>query len=248
MPRDRSSWAAFAGMGVLNNLIPFTLIFWGQTQIPSALAAILNATTPLWGVVFAHFLTRDERMRANRLGGVLLGFAGVVVMVGPAALGGMGAAGLAQLAVVAAAVSYAFAGIFGRRFKATPPMVTATGQVTTTTVMMLPVALLVDRPWDLPMPGVPSWGAVLGLALLSTALAYVIFFRILAAAGATNILLVTFLIPVSALVLGMLVLGERLDPGHFAGMALIALGLGAIDGRPLGSLAALWPRKARGAG
>ena len=142
-------------------------------------------------------------------------------------------AGVDPLAVLGAALSYSFAGIFGRRFKSmgVSPLVTATGQVTASTLMLLPVALLADRPWTLPMPSAAAWGAVIGIALLSTALAYVIFFRVLASAGATNLMLVTFLIPVSAILLGGLFLGERLAVRHGIGIALIAGGLAAIDGR-----------------
>jgi drug/metabolite transporter (DMT)-like permease len=233
MPGSPRTWGTFAVMGLLNNLVPFSLIFWGQTHIASGLASILNSTTPLFTVVLAHFLTRDERLTANRLTGVLAGLVGVVVMIGPDVLGGLRANVLAQGAVLCAALSYALAGIYGRRFRGTPPLVTAAGQVTATSVMLLPVMLLADRPWTLPLPGVRTWAAVAGLALLCTALAYVLYFRILAVAGATNLLLVTFLIPVSALLLGGLVLGERLEPRHFCGMGLIALGLAAIDGRPL---------------
>lgn len=233
MPQDRRTWAAFFGMGTLNNLVPFCLIVWGQTQIASGLASILNATTPLFGVMVAHVLTRDEKMTGNRLAGVLVGFAGVAVMIGPAAWGGLGDRLLPQVAVLGAALSYAFAGIFGRRFKGmgVSPMVTATGQVTASALMLVPVALLIDHPWTLPLPTPAAWGAVAGLALLSTALAYVIFFRVLASAGATNLMLVTFLIPVSAILLGNLFLGERLAVRHGVGMALIAGGLAAIDGR-----------------
>lgn len=238
MPRDRRTWIAFFGMGALNNLVPFCLIVWGQTQIASGVASVLNATTPLFGVMVAHVLTRDEKMTGNRLAGVLVGFAGVAVMIGPSALEGFVGAGpgsglLPQLAVLGAALSYSFAGIFGRRFKSmgVSPLVTATGQVTASTLMLVPVALLADRPWTLPMPSVAAWGAVIGIALLSTALAYVIFFRVLASAGATNLMLVTFLIPVSAILLGGLFLGERLAVRHGVGMALIAGGLAAIDGR-----------------
>ncbi|PWC75767.1 DMT family transporter [Azospirillum sp. TSH64] len=233
MPRDRRTWAAFFAMGVLNNLVPFCLIVWGQTQISSGVASVLNATTPLFGVLVAHVLTRDEKMTGNRLAGVLVGFAGVAVMIGPTALAGLGNGLLPQLAVLGAALSYSFAGIFGRRFKGmgVSPLVTATGQVTASTLMLVPVALLVDRPWTLPMPSTAAWGAVVGIALLSTALAYVIFFRVLASAGATNLMLVTFLIPVSAILLGGLFLGERLAVRHGIGMALIAGGLAAIDGR-----------------
>ncbi|CAO3447690.1 DMT family transporter [Azospirillum largimobile] len=233
MPRDWRTWTAFFGMGTLNNLLPFCLIVWGQTQIASGLASVLNATTPLFGVVVAHVLTRDERMTGNRLAGMLVGFAGVAAMIGPAAWGGLGDGLLPQVAVLGAALSYAFAGIFGRRFKGmgVSPMITATGQVAASSLMLVPVALLVDRPWTLPLPTPATWGAVAGLALLSTALAYVIFFRVLASVGATNLMLVTFLIPVSAILLGSLFLDERLAVRHGVGMALIAAGLAAIDGR-----------------
>jgi drug/metabolite transporter (DMT)-like permease len=232
LPASLRQWASFAVMGALNNAIPFSLIVWGQTQIASGLAAILNATTPLFTVVLAHVLTRDERLTPNRAAGVLVGFAGVALMIGLPVLEGVGTHLGAQLAVLAAAMSYALAGIFGRRFRALPPAVTAAGQVSASTLMLLPVALVLDRPWTLPLPAPQALGALAGLALLSTALAYVIYFRVLRAAGATNLLLVTFLIPASALMLGSLVLNERLEPRHFAGMALIGLGLAAIDGRP----------------
>ena len=235
IPRDREVWLAFLGMGVLNNIIPFSLIVWGQTHIASGLASILNATTPLFAVIAAHFLTADEKMTGGRLVGVLVGFLGVALMIGPSVLSDLGANLLAQLAVLGGAVSYSIAGIFGRRFRrmGLPPLLPAAGQVTASAVLMLPVALIVDRPWTLAMPSAQAWMALFGLAVLATALAYVIFFRILATAGATNLMLVTFLIPVSAILLGALVLGEVLAPKHFAGMALIAVGLAAIDGRLL---------------
>jgi drug/metabolite transporter (DMT)-like permease len=233
MPWDGSTWLAFFGMGLLNNAIPFSLIVWGQTHIASGLASILNATTPLFTVLVAHVLTPDERLSKGRIVGVLLGLAGVVALIGPQALTGLGQDVLAQLAVLGAALSYAFASIFGRRFKrmGVPPLATATGQVTASSALLFPVALFVDRPWTLTWPDLPVWSAILGLALLATALAYILFFRILASAGAVNLMLVTFLIPVSAILLGSAFLGERLAPMDFAGMALIGLGLAAIDGR-----------------
>lgn len=244
LPRERSVWRAFFGMGLLNNVVPFCLIVWGQTHIASGLAAILGATTPLATVLVAHALTADEKLSARRIAGVLVGLAGVVAMIGPDALAGLGAHVLAQLAVLGAAVSYAFAGVYGRRFKAlgVSPMQTAAGQVTASSVMLLPLALAIDRPWTLAMPGPGVWGAVLGIAALSTALGYVLYFRILATAGATNVLLVTFLNPVTAIVLGTLVLGERLALRDGLGMALIGLGLAAIDGRLLDWLRASVPR------
>ncbi|WP_431854561.1 DMT family transporter [Azospirillum sp.] len=241
MPDSARAWRPFFVLGFLNNLVPFSLIVWGQTQIASGLAAILNATTPLFGVVLAHALTADERLTAPRLAGVLLGIGGVGVIVGPEALGGAGTAVLAQLAVLGAALSYGCAGIYGRRFRGTPPLVTAAGQVTASALMILPVALLVDRPWEGAVPGAETWGALVGLALLGTAGAYVLYFRIMARAGATNAMLVTLLIPVSALLLGAVVLGEAVEPRQAAGMALIGLGLAVIDGRPLGWVRRLAP-------
>ena len=231
LPRSLRLWRAFLVMGTLNNLIPFTLIVWGQTQITGGLAAILNATTPLFTVVLAHKLTRDERMTKAKLAGVVMGFFGVAVMIGPQALEGMTTFVLAQVAVLGAALSYGLAGIYGRRFREVPPLVTAAGQVTASSVLLCPVAILVDQPWTLALPDSAVLGSLAGLGLLSTAAAYVIYFRVLATAGATNLLLVTFLIPVSAILLGGLVLGERLSAGQLAGMAVIAVGLSVIDSR-----------------
>jgi drug/metabolite transporter (DMT)-like permease len=244
MPREARVWATFFGMGALNGVIPFSLIVWAQIHITSGLASILNATTPLFGVLVAHVFTSDEKMTVGRLAGVLTGLAGVAVMIGPQALGGIGTDTIADLACLSAALIYALAGVYGRRFKAmgVSPIVTATGQVTAATIMLLPVVLVVERPWTLPMPSPAVWGAVIGIAALSTAFAYVLYFRILATAGATNLLLVTFLIPVSALLLGTIVLREPLVASQLTGMVLIGTGLVAIDGRlPRLLRARLWP-------
>jgi drug/metabolite transporter (DMT)-like permease len=235
MPMDRKIWAAFFVIGLFNNILPVYLIAWGQVRIASGLASILAATIPLFGVLVAHLFTHDEKMSANRVAGLLLGFAGVVVMIGPAALSGLGGDVLGQLAVLAAALSSACASVFGRRFQAMrlSPLVTATGQVTAATTILLPIVLLVDRPSTLAFPSEAVLGAVVGLALLSTVLGYFLYFRILSTAGATNLLLVGFLMPVTAVLLGSLLLDERLDPRQFLGMALIGLGLAAMDGRLL---------------
>lgn len=231
MPGSLRAWRAFWVMGLLNNAIPMSLILWGQIRIGSGLAAILNASTPLFTVLLAHFFTPDEPMTAKRIGGVLFGVAGVAVMIGPVALRGLDGGLLAQLAMIGAAISYACAGIFGRRFGGAPPFVTAAGQVTASSLSMLPLSLILDRPWLLPRPDARTWAAVVGLALLCTALAYVIYFRILATSGASNLLLVTLLMPVNAVFLGITMLGERIEPRHVLGMALIAAGLATIDGR-----------------
>ncbi len=240
MPRRAKLWLAFLAMGLLNNVVPFTLIVWGQTHIASGLAAILNATTPLFTVVVAGAFLADERPTPVKFIGVAIGLFGVVLMIGPKALGGLGTDVLAQLAILGAALSYAFAGVFGRRFKAmgVSPIITAAGQVTASSAVLVPVALVFESQANLLDLGTIPWTAIISLAVLSTAVAYVLYFRLLASAGATNLLLVTFLIPVSAILLGSLVLNESLETIHFIGMALIGLGLVAIDGRLLKSLTA----------
>jgi drug/metabolite transporter (DMT)-like permease len=223
-------WPALFVMGFLNNVVPFTLFVLAQGEISGALASILNATTPLFTVVVAHLATADERITAGKAVGLGLGFAGVVVMLAGAEIGGATAA---KLACLAAALSYACAGVWGRRFRrlGVAPLTTAFGQVAAASVLILPVWLWLDRPWALGWPGPEVAGAIIGIAALSTVLAYLIYFRLLATAGATNLSLVTFLIPVSATALGWAVLGERLLPQHVAGFGLIVAGLAAIDGR-----------------
>ncbi len=231
--RPGAPWRAYLTMGLLNNVLPFGLIFWGQMQIPSGLASILNATTPLFTLVVAHHLTRDETIDRTKFAALLAGLAGVAALVGPDLL--FADAGLwGQIACLGAAVSYALAGVYGRRFRAMgiAPLEAAAGQVTASTALILPIMLIVERPWTLPtVPSPAVLAALAGLALLSTALAYVLYFRILAAAGATTLLLVTFLIPVTAILLGWIVLGETLARRQLAGMALIGLGLVLVDGR-----------------
>ncbi len=242
LPTSALAWGALLVMGVLNNVIPFSLIVWGQTHIESGLASILNATTPLFGVVLAGLLLSDERFTRLKLLGVFFGFAGTVVMIGPPALQGLGVDTLAQLAIIGAAVSYGLASVFGRRLKVMgiSPVMAAAGQVSLSTLLLLPLVLYVDKPLSLPMPAIDVWLALIALAVFSTALAYILYFRILASAGASNLLLVTFLIPVSAIFLGYSFLHERLEAQHFLGMVLIGVGLSAIDGR-------LWQLRGRGA-
>jgi len=231
-PRPRD----FAILGLLNNVLPFCLIFWGQTQISVGLASILNATTPLFSVIVAHFLTKDEKLTSLRALGVAAGMIGVAAMIGVGALTDLGASLPHQLAVLAAALSYGFAGVYSRRFKGAQPMTIATGQLTASALILAPVALLIDRPWLLPIPSDAVLGCLLALGLFSTALAYFLYFRILTASGATNAAMVTFLVPVSALALGVFLLGETIGASQWIGMALIALGLSLIDGR-------LWRRR-----
>ena len=227
-----SIWIAFLIMAVMNSLVPHSLIAWGQKHIDSALASILISSTPLFSVILAHVLSGEERMTAARVIGVLLGLVGVVILIGPSALRGLDRPGFGQLAVLGAALSYACAGVYGRRFRDLPPLVAAVGQLTCTVVLVLPLALVVDQPWTR-RPSPLALGALVALGLLSTGLGYLIFCRILAVAGATNVMLVNFLNPISALLLGVLILGERPEWPVFAGMACIFAGLVMIDGRLL---------------
>jgi drug/metabolite transporter (DMT)-like permease len=232
MPRDAKRWREFSVMGFLNNALPFVLLVWSETKISSGLAAILNATTPVFSVLIAHFYSTDERLTWHKGFGVLFGVLGVLVLLGPSLLVNAGGDQLLpELACIFTALIYAVAGIYGRRFKDLAALNVATGQITASAAMLLPLALIVDHPWTLPNPSVQAWQAIIGLAVLSTALAYVIFFRLLASAGATNALLVTLLVPVSAVLLGVLFLKEAFTAQTLAGMGLIAAGLAAIDGR-----------------
>ena len=234
VPWTAATWAAFAGMGELNNLIPVAaLIAWSQQTIASGLSSVLIATTPVFSILVAHCFTTDDRMSANKVVGVALGVAGVAALVGIDTLDGSLRTFSAILGCLGAALSYGFANVFGRRFKrlGIAPTVGAFGQLVATAVMVAPAAFVFDRPWLLPPPSEVVWAAMIGLVLLSTALAYAIFFRLLGSAGTTNISLVTLLIPVSAILLGGLVLGERMSALQCVGMALIGLGLVVIDGR-----------------
>jgi len=233
IPRDAPTWRAFFGMGLLNNLIPFTLLFWGETRIGGGLASILNATTPIFSIILAHLLTADEKITPRKFGGILLGFAGVFVLIGGGLIHHAGGPLMAMVACLGAALSYGLAGVFGRRFRrmGVAPALGAFGQTVTSSCMMLPIALAFEHPWVLPMPGPLTWAALLGLALLCTALGYILFFRILAAGGAVNSSLVTLLVPVSGVLLNSLFLGERLGPSQFAGMVAILCGLLVMDGR-----------------
>jgi len=226
-----SRWRELLIMGLINNAIPFTLIFLGQTKIGSGLASILNATTPLWAILVAQIFTTDEKITPAKLIGCGLGLAGMVLLIGPAALGIADSPLWAKLAVIGAAVSYGFAASFGKRFKGVSPRITATGQLTASTLIMLPLALIVDQPWSLPMPPVNVIAAILALALVSTAFAYIVFFRILSVAGATSASLVTLLVPPAAILLGILFLGESLSLTETLGLGLIALGLLSLDNR-----------------
>jgi drug/metabolite transporter (DMT)-like permease len=233
LPRSAKAIATVAVLGFGNCALPFALIAWGQTHLPSGLASILNAATPLFSVLAAHVLTVEEKLSGLKVFGTVAGLTGVAWLIGPDLLTGAGANLWAEFAVLAAALAYALSAIFGRRVRALGlrPIDVAAGQLTAATLYLAPLALIIDRPWTLPAPSAETIAAVQAIAAFSTALAYVVYFRILAGAGATNVLLVTLLVPATSVVLGALFLHERLMGRQFLGFALIALGLAFIDGR-----------------
>ncbi|MBT8363900.1 MAG: DMT family transporter [Deltaproteobacteria bacterium] len=235
MPSSISTWGAYLVMGAINNAIPFSLIVWGQTHIDSGVASILNATTPIFTVLLAHMLTSDEHLTLRKICGVLIGFLGVYIMMAPELKDGFSWRGLGQIAILCATVSYSFAGIYGKRFKDISPVVNSAGMLLCSSVMMFPL-FIITTPLRMLNPSLDAMAAVVGIAIISTAMAYLLYFRILASAGATNVLLVTFLVPISALLLGVGVLDEVIHIWEYAGMVCIFLGLAIIDGRLLARL------------
>jgi drug/metabolite transporter (DMT)-like permease len=236
-PRGISGWTPFVAIGLFNNVLPFSLIVAGQTYIPSGLASILNATTPLFAVIVMA-ATGEEKLHARRIAGVIVGLIGVVILHG--GFGGKGfglenGQGIGILLCLAGAFSYGLSALVARRMLSnSPPLGTATFQLLASTAMMIVVAGFVEHPWQLPMPAASTWFAVIGLAALSTALAYIVFFQILRRSGATNVMLVTLLIPVTAILLGYLVLGEQISSREIFGALVIGSALLLIDGRVLG--------------
>ena len=232
--RSGKAFAALALLGIGNNALPFALIAWGQTHLPAGLASILNAATPLFAVLVAHAFTVEEKLSRFKIIGAVAGMAGVAWVIGPNVLLGRGGVDAwAEGAVLLAALSYAATAVFARRVSGLglKPLDVATGQTTAGAIYLVPVALLFDRPWSLPVPSAAVIASVLAIAALCTALAYVVYFRILSGAGATNVLLVTLVAPATSVILGALILHERLLARQFLGFAVIAVGLAFIDGR-----------------
>lgn len=233
LPREPRVWGLLAVVGALNCALPFVLFFWGQQYLDSGYASILNATTPLWGVITAHFLTQDEKATPARIIGVLIGMAGIVIMVGPGAMKGLSHNLLAQIACIISTIFYSFAAIYGRRLSQTEltPMAVATGQTMMAALMMALIVAVIEQPWAMAAPRLDSTLAGITLALFSTALAYTLYFRLIDRSGASNAQLVAFLMPILAVILGIAFLGESLSGGQISGAALIAVGLAILDGR-----------------
>jgi drug/metabolite transporter (DMT)-like permease len=237
LPANPSGWMPFLVMGLLNNVIPFSLIVCGQARIASGIASVLNATTPLFTVlVMAAY--GDEPLSARRVVGVLAGLAGVIILRGQS-LEFAGGQTLGMLLCLGAALSYGFSGLWGRRKLAgVAPLTSATCQLICSSVVMLGLAGIIERPWLLPAPSLRTWLALLGTATLSTALAYVVFFQILVRSGASNVMLVTLLIPLTAILLGHFLLGEPFETREVIGAFVIGGALLIVDGR---ALRLFWP-------
>ncbi|MGH7662032.1 MAG: DMT family transporter [Vulcanimicrobiaceae bacterium] len=231
LPARLGDWVPFAVLGITNNIVPFVLIAWGETQIASGLASILNAMTPIFTAIVAHYAAADERFSANKIAGIALSFAGMIVLVGADVARGLNLTSLAQLACLGATVSYSFGIVYGKRLRATPPLTIATGQLIASTILVLPLELAIDKPWTIAPPALPAWLALAAMAVLGTSAAYVVYFSILKTSGAVNASLVTLLVPVVALILGGVFLHEHLQWTMLAGMLLISIGLLVLDGR-----------------
>ena len=224
-------WGAFLVMGLLNNIIPFTLLNWSQLHIESGLTAILNSATAIFGVLLASLFFADERLSARKLAGVCIGFLGVATAIGLENLRNFDIRSLAQIAVLTATLSYAFAGVWARKHLAgLPPLVAAAGMLTATMLIMVPLAWHVEGPLSLALR-VDTLAAIAYYALVATVLAYLLYYRVLAMAGSGNLMLVTLLMPPIAILLGWAVLGEALHPRALLGFAILAFGLLILDGR-----------------
>ena len=232
MPRDRKLWGQFLISGLITNAIPFSLITWEQTQVEGGIAAVMNAMTPCFVVLLAHFFTKDEKATVQKAVGVLVGFLGAYVLLSPEIHGGVSMRGLGLIAGLTASVAHAAAGIYGKRFTGLSPIVAATGMLTGAALWLLPVSLIVDRPWETVQPSLVAAGAV-GALGLGTVIAYLLYYRILRSAGATNLMLATLLGPIWAHILGTVVIGESIYATSVAGMFIIVVGLSIMDGRVL---------------
>lgn len=232
-PMQSKILSAVLIMGILNNVIPFSLILIGQQEIGSGLAAVVNAMTPIWTLIIANQFTTDEKFSTNKILGIIFGFLGVAILIGADFIQGLTASAWAQGAVLGATISYGFASVWGKRFKGQDPIIISTGQLTASSLVMLPLIFLLEDPLSISAPNVEMVVALLGLAIVCTAFAYVLFFKILSNVGATNVSLVTFLVPISAIILGIVWLGETLTLSNIIGMILIIIGLSLVDGRIL---------------
>lgn len=235
LPRSRALWGTFLVMGLFNGVVPYSLITWGEQRIDSGLTAILIATSPIFTAIFAHLFLHDERMTVTKIVGILLGFAGVAILIGPAAVAGAGQSLMGDLAVVLASASYGATIVYARKhLRGVTPMAASAGQMVMASAAILPVALLVDQPWRLSLSDagavLPAVAALVMLAVVGTSLAYLLYYWLIREVGATNASLVTYISPFTSILWGTLLLGERLKLADFVGFGFILAGLAVING------------------
>jgi drug/metabolite transporter (DMT)-like permease len=224
-------WKHFAVVGFFSNALPFVLFSWGEQYIDSALASILNGTTPLFTALLAHFFISDERLNATKLIGIAVGFGGLVLLIAPSLGDGAHTAGGGLLAITLAAACYGIAMVYTRKnLRKLPPLVGPTAQLLMATLYMMPLAFWFEQPFSRTLPGWPALGSLLGLSMLGTALAFVIYYRLLEITGATYVAMVTYLSPVIGVILGVVILNERLGWNTYAGFTLILLGVMVVNG------------------
>jgi drug/metabolite transporter (DMT)-like permease len=237
LPGDRDSWRRFAIQATVNSVLPFTLIAWAELTVDAGLAAILNSTTPIFTFLITFAFTRHEPTTFRKFFGVIAGLAGICLIIGVEALGGIGRELVAQLAIVLATVSYAGAAIFGRNFKGLDPMMPAAGSMICGSAMLIPLSLVIDRPWTLE-PSTDSILALFGLAVFSTALAFCIFFRLLHTLGSVGTTAQAYLRVPIGVAIGAWFLSERLSDTAWLGMVCVVIGVAAMT----------LPKRAAGAG
>jgi drug/metabolite transporter (DMT)-like permease len=231
LPKFGFIWKHFAVVGFFSNALPFVLFSWGEQYIDSALAAILNGTTPLFTIVLAHFFIADDRLTPVKVMGTLLGFAGLVLLIAPSLFGSVQATTWGLIAVAIAAASYGVGIVYTRKnLRGLPPLVGPTTQLTMATIYLLPLSIFIEQPYRLPFPSWPALGSLLALSILGTALAFVVYYRVIEKTSATYVSMVTYLVPVFGVILGVLVLNERLDWNAYAGCALILMGVMIVNG------------------
>lgn len=234
LPRDRANWGRFLFQACLNSVFPFTLIAWAEQTTDAGLATILNSTSPIFTFLLTVLITRHEPVTGRKLFGVFAGLLGVCLIVGFEALAGLGHQAWAQIAIVVATISYAGAAIFGRNFRGMDPMLPAAGSMVCGAILLIPVSLIVDRPWTL-TPSGSSLAALLGLSLFSTALAFVIYFRLLQTLGSVGTTAQAYIRVPIGIAIGVLFLGERLMPMAWLGLVCVLAGV----------IAMTWPSRAR---
>jgi drug/metabolite transporter (DMT)-like permease len=224
-------WKHIAVVALLHNSLPFVLFSWGEQYIDSALASILNGTTPLFTIVLAHFLTEDDHLTPAKIGGVLLGLGGLAFLIGPTLLGGFQATTWGLLALVAASICYGIAIVYVRNhLRGLPPLVAPTMQMMLASLYLVPLVLWLDRPFSMTLPSLPALGSWLALSVFGTAIAFIVYYRLVETAAASFVSMVTYIVPVFGVLLGVLVLHEQLTWNTYVGFGLILVGVMVVNG------------------